>query len=78
MFSLVLGEKINRAISEIKMMKEKKFIDFFEAHLLLLLDSIKKNDYKKSFDHLNNLKRYGEEGSFEFIISSFPIWKLIL
>ena len=70
-FSLVLGEKVNRAISEIKMTKDKKFIDFFEAHLLLVLDGIKKNDYKKSFDHLNNLKRYGEEGSFEFIISSF-------
>ena len=70
-FSLVLGEKVNRAISEIKMTKDKKFIDFFEAHLLLVLDSIKKNDYKKSFDHLNNLKRYEEEGSFEFIISSF-------
>ena len=70
-FSLVLGEKVNRAISEIKMTKDKKFIDFFEAHLLLVLDSIKKNDYKKSLDHLNNLKRYEEEGSFEFIISSF-------
>ena len=70
-FSLVLGEKVNRAISEIKMMKDKKFIDFFEAHLLLVLDGIKKNDYKKSLDHLNNLKRYEEEGSFEFIISSF-------
>ena len=70
-FSLVLGEKVNRAISEIKIMKDKKFIDFFEAHLLLVLDGIKKNDYKKSLDHLNNLKRYGEEGSFEFIISSF-------
>ena len=70
-FSLVLGEKVNRAISEIKMMKDKKFIDFFEAHLLLVLDGIKKNDYKKSLDHLNNLKRHEEEGSFEFIISSF-------
>ena len=44
-FSLVLGEKVNRAISEIKMTKDKKFIDFFEAHLLLVLDSIKKKDY---------------------------------
>ena len=70
-FSLVLGEKVNRAISEIKMTKDKKFIDFFEAHLLLVLDSIKKKDYKKSLDHLNNLKRYEEKGSFEYIILSF-------
>ena len=71
LFSLVLGEKISKAISEIKITKNKKFIDFFEAHLLLVLDSIKKNDYKKSLDHLNNLKRYKEEGSLDFIISSF-------
>ena len=47
-FSLVLGEKVNRAISEIKITKNKKFIDFFEAHLLLLLDSIKKMTIKKA------------------------------
>ena len=70
-FSLVLGEKVNRAISEIKMTKNKKFIDFFEAHLLLVLDSIKKKDYKKSLNHLNNLKRYEEKGNFEYIILSF-------
>ena len=28
-FSLVLGEKINRAISEIKLTKNKNFVDFF-------------------------------------------------
>ena len=46
-FSLVLEEKVNRAISEIKMIKDKKFIDFFEAHLLLVLDGIKKKTIKK-------------------------------
>ena len=46
-FSLVLGEKINKAISEVKITKDKKFIDFFEAHLLLVLDSIKKKTIKK-------------------------------
>ncbi len=28
-FSLVLGEKINKAVSEIKITKDKKFVDFF-------------------------------------------------
>ena len=70
-FSLVLGEKINKAVSEIKITKDKKFVDFFEAHLLLVLDSIKKNDYKKSLDHINNLKSHEEEGTFKFIISNF-------
>ena len=41
-FSLVLSEKVSKAISEIKIIKNKKFTDFFEAQLLLVLDSIKK------------------------------------
>ena len=42
MFSLVLGGKVKKAIREIKMTKNKNFVDFFEAQLLLVLDSIKK------------------------------------
>ena len=71
LFSLVIEEKVSKAISEIKIMKNKKFIDFFEAHLLLVLDSIKKKDYKKSLYHLKNLKKHEEKGTFEFIIVSF-------
>ena len=71
LFALVLGGKINKAISEIKITKEKKFVDFFEAHLLLVLDSIKKKDYKKSLDYINNLKRHEEEGTFQLIVSNF-------
>ena len=41
-FSLVLSGKINKAVNEIKTMENKKFIDFFEAQLLLVLDSLKK------------------------------------
>ena len=71
LFSLVLNQKVSTAIKEIKKVKKKKFTDFFEAHLLLVLDSIKKNDYNKSFDHIKNLKRHEEEGTFELIVSNF-------
>jgi len=70
-FSLVLNEKVNKAIREIKITKNKKFTDFFEAHLLLVLDSIKKNDYKKGLGYIGDLKQYEEKETFEFIISSF-------
>ena len=70
-FSLVLSGKVNKAISEIKLTKDKKFIDFFEAHLMLILDAIKKKDYNKSLDYINDLKRHEEEGNLKFIISSF-------
>ena len=69
-FSLVLSGKINKAVNEIKTIENKKFIDFFEAQLLLVLDSLKKNDYEKSLDFINDLKRYEEEETFDFIVSS--------
>ena len=70
LFSLVLSKKINKAIRELNTTKQKNFTDFFEAHLLLVLDSLKKNDYKKSLYHLNDLKRHGQDGTYEYIISS--------
>ena len=73
LFSLVLAKKVSKAISEIKTTKEKNFVDFFEAHLLLVLDSLKTNDYKKSLYYIKNLKKHEEEGTFEFIIFFCPI-----
>ena len=70
-FSLIQNGKIKKAVNEIKTMKNEKFIDFFEAQLLLVLNSLKNNDYKKSTYYLNNLKLHKEEGTFELIISSF-------
>tara|TARA_Y100000590_G_scaffold450283_1_gene589683 strand:- start:902 stop:2581 length:1680 start_codon:yes stop_codon:yes gene_type:complete len=70
-FSLVLGEKISKAISEIKITKDKKFIDFYEAQLLLVLDGIKKKDYKKSLYHLSNLEQHEEEGTFDFFVTDY-------
>ena len=70
-YSLVLSGKINKAVNEIKTIKNKEFIDFFEAQLLLVLDSLKKDDYKKSLDYIDDLKRHEEEGTFELIVSSF-------
>jgi len=70
-FSLIQNGKIKKAVNEIKTMKNEKFIDFFEAQLILLLNSLKNNDYKKSTSYLNSLKLHKEEGTFEFIVSSF-------
>jgi len=70
-FSLIQNGKIKKAVNEIKTMKNEKFIDFFEAQLLLVLNSLKNNDYEKSTSYLNSLKLHKEEGTFEFIVSSF-------
>ena len=70
-FSLIQSGKIKKAVNEIKTMKNKNFIDFFEAQLLLVLNSLKDSDYKKSAYYLNNLKLHEEVGTFEFIVSNF-------
>ena len=63
-YSLVLENKVPQAINIIKSTKKKNNTDFFESHLLLILDSLKKNDFKKAeklikeFDNLNRLDRF--------------------
>ena len=69
LFSLILNGKISKAIYEIKTIDNKKFTDFFEAHLLLVLDSLRSKNYKESIFQINNLKKHKSDGNFEFIIS---------
>ena len=57
--TLVLEGKVHQAISEIKQNLAENNSNFFEAHLVLALDSLKKKDYKKSKKYLQR--------SYEFI-----------
>ena len=57
--TLVLEGRTQQATSEIKKNLTKDNSNFFEAHLLLALDSLKRDNYKKSREHLQN--------SYEFI-----------
>ena len=67
-FSLVLEGKINTAVKELKSREYKKNSDFFEAYLLLIIDSINKNDFKKTTKYLNNLSKFGSNDTFHQII----------
>ena len=58
-FALVLEGKAQQATSEIKQNLTEDNSDFFEAHLLLALDSLKRKKYKNSREHLQR--------SYEFI-----------
>ena len=51
-YSLVLENKVSQAINMIKNNKSKDNSNFFDAYLLLILDSLKKNDLKKAQDYL--------------------------
>ena len=46
-FSLVLNQNVDRAIQEIKFLKNKNQSEFFEAQLILLIDSINKKNLIK-------------------------------
>jgi len=67
-FSLVLEGKVNTAIKELKSSENKKNSDFFEAYLLLIIDSINKNDFKKTTKYLNNLPKFSGNDTLNLII----------
>ena len=67
-FSLVLNQNVDRAIQEIKFLKNKKQSEFFEAQLILLIDSINKKNFDQTKIYLNRLAKYSEEGTFEKVI----------
>jgi tetratricopeptide (TPR) repeat protein len=52
-YTLVLEGKIHQAIFEIKQQLSKKNSNFFEAYLILALDSLKKKDFSRSRDYLD-------------------------
>ena len=49
LFSLVLNGKVSKAVKEVKTAQNKNLTNFFEADLLLLIDSLKKKNTKKVF-----------------------------
>jgi len=58
-YTLVLEGRIQQATNEINQNSTKDNSNFFEAHLLLAIDSLKRKNYKKSKKHLQR--------SYEFI-----------
>ena len=56
--SLVLEGKVQQATSQIKQNLTENNSNFFEAHLILALDSLKKKNYKKSKEHLTESYKF--------------------
>ena len=57
-YSLVLESKVQIAINEIKMNFNEKKYHFFDGFILLALDSLKKNNFKKSRSYLFKAKNH--------------------
>ena len=67
--SLVLENKVAQAINIIKNKNNKKNIDFFNAYLLLVIDSLKKNDFKKGEEYLIQSLKFKDQKRFNLVIS---------
>ena len=68
-YSLVLEGKTQQAISEVKQSLTKNNSDFFEAHLILALESIKRKNYKKSKEHLEESYKFINNNRLALIIA---------
>ena len=67
-FSLVADGQISKAIKYIQYSKNKNNSSFFEAKILLVLDSINKKNFVKTSKLLTNLKAFQQNDTYEFII----------
>ena len=63
-YTLVLENKINEAINIIKQKKNINELQFFESYLLLTIDSLRKNNFKKAFDYLSRTKKFNKQDRF--------------
>ena len=67
--SLVLENKVAQAINIIKKKNNKNNIDFFNAYILLVIDSLKKNDFKKAEEYLIQSLKFKDQKRFNLVIS---------
>jgi tetratricopeptide (TPR) repeat protein len=67
--SLVLENKVAQAINIIKNKNNKNNIDFFNAYILLVIDSLKKNDFKKADEYLIQSLKFKDQKRFNLVIS---------
>ena len=66
--SLVLENKVAQAINFIKANSKKSNSNFFEAYILLALDSIKKNNITRALDILEEVPEILQKDRFNYII----------
>tara|TARA_B100000674_G_scaffold329390_1_gene275084 strand:- start:847 stop:2529 length:1683 start_codon:yes stop_codon:yes gene_type:complete len=66
--SLILEDKVSQAINILKINRKKTNSNFFEAHVLLALDNLKKNDFDKAEKILNSVPESIQKNRLDFII----------
>ncbi len=66
--TLVLEGKVAKAVNVLKTSGKKQNLNFFEAYILLTLDSLKRNNFKKAKEYLSNLSEISKNDRFNYII----------
>ena len=66
--SLVLENKVLQAIQIIKQNYENENIDFFDSYLLLIIDSLKKNDLDIAYEYISIANNFAEQDRFNLAI----------
>ncbi len=67
-YSLVLENKVVQAINVIKTNKDKENSNFFDANLLLVIDSLKKNNFKQANFYLGKTIKFSEQNRLNLAI----------
>ena len=67
--TLVLEGRVQQATNEIKQNLSKDSSNFFEAHLIIALDSLKREDYKKSKEYLQRSYEFINNDKFSLIVA---------
>ena len=68
-YSLVLENKVAQAINVIKNKNNKNNSNFFDAYIILAVDSLKKNDFKKTEMYLVQSLKFKDQRRFNLVIS---------
>ena len=66
--SLVLENKVLQAIQIIKQNHENENIDFFDSYLLLIIDSLKKNELDIAYEYISIANNFAEQDRFNLAI----------
>jgi tetratricopeptide (TPR) repeat protein len=67
-YSLVLENKVVQAINVIENNSNESNSEFFDAYILLIVDSLKKNDFKKAEEYLAQSLKFQNQNRFNLVI----------
>jgi tetratricopeptide (TPR) repeat protein len=68
-YSLVLENRVAQAINVINNSNDENNTDFFNAYILLAVDSLKKDNFKKADEYLTQSLKFQDQSRFNLVIS---------